>query len=174
MLLPPCAAAAQTPFALEAQNLKPAAKSARNRAGGLELSGYISSWTQDFDGVNWAPPVPDSVNNAVSLALAEVTEPGTFSMGKYRQTFQLNGAALRADIALFAVCPAYSTVTNGSCDALYYQAQATLSGAADAFCTATLNAADMTPFPVMTCAGKNPAQATQKLGITLHRIPFAK
>lgn len=174
-LCTPCAAAlAQTPFALEEQNLNPVKKSAQTRAGGLELSGYISSWTQEFDGGNWAPPVPASVNNAVSLALAEVTEPGTFSLGKYRQIFQLNGAALRADIALFAICPGYSAVTGGKCDALYYQAQATLSGATDAFCTATLNAADMTPFPVMTCAGKNPAHATQKLGITLHRIPFSK
>lgn len=142
--------------------------------GDYKFSGYLSAWTQDCSAGTCRPPVPFSVNKPVSFNLPTVNQPGTFRAAQHREVFSINGKALQADISVFTVCPAYSPVTNGICELMYFQAQAEVSGSAQAYCTASLNAADSVPFPVMTCAGKALDNSTVKLGITLHRFPFGK
>ena len=56
------------------------------------------------------------------------------------------------------------------CPGRYFQAQVSLSGAAEAFCSAALNVADFSPFPVLMCAGAR--KPGQRVGITLHRRSF--
>ena len=139
-----------------------------------KFSGYLSAWTQDCSAETCRPPVPAAVNKPVSFILSPVNQPGTFRSVQRRETFSISGKVLQADISVFTVCPAYSPVTNGICELMYFQAQAEVSGAAQAYCTGSLNTADAIPFPVMTCAGKALGDNTLKLGITRHRFPFGK
>jgi hypothetical protein len=128
------------------------------------FSGFVSSWQK-----NAALPVPVERNIPVSFVLPAVNQPGTFRV--FRRSFNLTfGQELAsAELAVYAICPQNGVVENGVCKTRYFQVQLELSGAVNAFCSASLNGADAIPFPVMTCAGRSAADSRTKFGITLHR-----
>lgn len=160
-------------------------------AGGepLELGGYISAWTQDCTGGKCSLPRPGEVNRPVRLRLGLPSSPGEAAVAGVSEKFvQEAGAELAAEINLYAVCPyvgknsaAGSTqreeksplsvpLSEDKCAGRYFQAQVSLSGVAEAFCSAALNYADLSPWPVLLCAGS--ARPGQRAGVTLHRRPF--
>jgi hypothetical protein len=134
----------------------------------LELSGYISSWTQDCTGGSCRLPVPGERNRPVALRLALPAAPGeAAAAGASEKLLLPGGAELSAGLNFYAVCP-YAGKEN--CAGRYFQAQVSLAGPAGAFCASALNAADFAPFPVMMCAGSLPDGT--RYGVTLHRSPL--
>lgn len=139
-----------------------------SRGLALELSGYVSSWTQDCAGSSCALPAPGRRNVPVVLALAEPSSPGQASAAHVSQALQLGAdGEILAELSFYAICP-YGGAP-GTCAGRYFQVQAVLSGPAGAFCSAALNYEDFLPFPVLTCAGAGPSR---RFGITLHRKPL--
>ena len=142
----------------------------------LELSGYISSWTQDCSGAKCALPAPTAVNRPVNLRLALPSRPGEASVADAAGIFPAGPAGeLAAEVKLYAICPyagggAEPRSSTAACAGRYFQVQVSLSGAAEAFCSAALNAADLAPWPVIMCAGA--PRPGLRAGITLHRRPF--
>lgn len=131
----------------------------------LELSGFVSAWTQDCAGASCALPVPGQRNQPLDLTLALPTEPGQAAAAHSSQALSLpEGGELKAEITLYAICP-YGSAP-GVCAGRYFQVQVLVSGPAGAFCSASLNLQDFSPFPVLMCAGTSPGR---RFGITLHR-----
>ena len=146
-----------------------------SQAGGapLELAGYISFWTQDCSGGKCALPRPAAVNRPLRASLALPTGAGEATVAGASEKFALEaGGELSASINLYAICP-YVSAGGGpqpgaaGCAGRYFQAQVTLSGAAEAFCSAAVNEADLSPWPVLMCAGA--AGPGLRAGVTLHR-----
>ncbi len=142
----------------------------------LELSGYISSWTQDCSGAGCALPAPASVNRPVNLRLGLPSAPGEAAVAASSGTFAAGAAGeLTAEVKVYALCP-YAGGGSGApdgpaaCAGRYFQVQVSLSGAAEAFCSAALNARDLSPWPVVMCAGA--PRPGLRAGVTLHRRPF--
>lgn len=133
----------------------------------MQVSGYISSWTQDCAGAACALPVPGERNRPVLLRLAMPSAPGQASAAHASETLNA-GAELLAEMNFYAICP-YGGAPE-TCAGRYFQAQVSLSGPAGAFCAAALNAADFAPFPVLMCAGT--AAGGRRFGVTLHRQPL--
>ena len=135
---------------------------------GLEIKGYISSWTQDCAGKTCSLPKPGERNIPVTLSLGLPVSPGAASVVNAAETLKLpDGSDLSVSLDLYAVCP-YAGLDN--CAGRYFQAQVSLSGPGGAFCAAALNPGDFTPFPVLMCPGVRPDGT--RFGITLHRQPF--
>lgn len=133
----------------------------------LELKGYISAWTQDCSGTSCSLPVPGERNVPVALRLALPASAGEASAAHASEKLALAGGELSADLDFYAICP---YVGKQACAGRYFQAQVRLDGPAGAFCAAALNAADVSPFPVIMCAGALPGG--RRFGLTLHRQPL--
>ena len=134
----------------------------------LELAGYLSAWTQECPGGKCALPVPGERNRPVALTLTLPTAPGEAAAASADAALALAGGEIKAGLGFYAICP-YSG-KDGTCPGRYFQAQVLVSGPAGASCTAALNAADVAPFPVLTCAGIG--ADGRRYGVTLHRRPF--
>lgn len=138
---------------------------ARAAEAPLELAGFVSAWAQDCAGTSCSLPVPGQRNRQLNLTLALPSEPGQAAAAHSSQTLSLpDGGELKAELTLYAICP-YGSAP-GVCAGRYFQAQVLVSGPAGAFCSASLNLQDFSPFPVLMCAGTSPAR---RFGITLHR-----
>ena len=133
----------------------------------MELSGYISAWTQDCRGGACALPVPGARNAPITLRLGMPSAPGQASAAHSSHKLALDGGELAAELDLYAICP---YVGREGCAGRYFQAQVRLDGQAGAFCASSLNAGDFAPFPVMMCAGQTPDG--RRFGVTLHRKPL--
>ena len=135
------------------------------KAPGISAAGYISVWTQDCTA--GACGLPQSVMPARKAAFDMVLPdgPGSAQVKEIWENFTLEGLGeLNVRLSFYAVCPFGAAE---GCPSRYFQVQAELSGAAAAFCAASLNAPDFLPFPVFMCAGV-PAPG-RRLGITLSR-----
>ncbi len=162
---PPVLAAAYAPGlppVLPAVPLKGAAREA------AAVAGHLSVWTQDCPGGACAIPQGAAPARTVKFEMALPASAGEARTKTVVEKFDLAGAGrLRVKLSFYSVCP-YGSVEG--CPARYFQVQAELSGAADAFCAASLNAADFLPFPVLMCAGN--FLPGKRLGVTLHRQPL--
>lgn len=132
--------------------------------GVAAFSGYASAWRREGGGL----PRPVETNRAVSRALALPAGPGRAASAVERVSF---AGGLDAAVRLFAVCP-HGPPGGSPCPGLYYQVQLELSGAAEGFCSASLNGGDALPFPVLQCAGPEKGAPGSWLGVTLHRAPL--
>lgn len=131
----------------------------------LELTGYVSAWTQICEGSACALPSPGQRNFPLSLSLALPSDPGQAATARASAPLLMpDGSELTAEITFYAICPYGSEP--GTCAGRYFQAQVLLSGPSGAFCSASLNLQDFAPFPVLMCAGTSPGR---RFGITLHR-----
>lgn len=138
--------------------------------GGLKLpvSGYVSLWSQDCSGGPCSIPLPLAKNKAISFELALPQAPGQAQPHAIKEIFLLpNSRELILTLNFYAVCPYAAAKSSDTCPTLYFQAQAELAGAADAFCAAALNQTDFTPFPVLLCGGAKTSGV--RFGATLHR-----
>ena len=91
---------------------------------GLEIKGYISSWTQDCAGKTCSLPKPGERNIPVTLSLGLPASPGAASAVSTAQTLKLpDGSDLSVSLDLYAVCP-YAGLDN--CAGRYFQAQVSL------------------------------------------------
>lgn len=144
----------------------------------FELSGYISSWTQDCAGAKCALPAPAAVNRPVNLRLALPSLPGEAAVAEAAETLSAGPEGeLTAEVKFYAICPYVGSSTGtpagaAVCAGRYFQVQVSLAGAAEAFCSAALNAQDFSPWPVLMCAGA--PRPGQRAGVTLHRRPFSQ
>jgi hypothetical protein len=135
----------------------------------IALDGYISAWTQDCPGGTCALPAPGERNVPVRLALNLPQAPGEAAAARDSRVLALGEAGeIKADLVFYAVCP-YGGEP-GACAGRYFQGQITVSGPGGAFCASALDAADISPFPVLMCAGVSPAG--KRFGVTLHRRPL--
>ena len=138
------------------------------KAPGVSAAGFISVWTQDCSAGGCG--LPQGVMPARKAAFDMVLPdgPGSAQVKEIRENFTVEGLGkLNVRLSFYAICPFGAAE---GCPSRYFQVQAELSGAASAFCAASLNAADFLPFPVFMCAGV-PA-AGRRLGITLSRGPI--
>lgn len=135
----------------------------------LVLDGYVSAWAQDCPGGSCALPVPGQRNGRVQLTLNLPQTPGAAAAARASQLLGLGAdGEIKADLVFYAVCP-YGGEP-GTCSGRYFQVQLTLSGAGGAFCASALDASDLSPFPVLMCAGVSPSG--KRFGVTLHRRPL--
>lgn len=125
------------------------------------FTGFASAWRRPDGGI---PRAVES-NVAVDRSLALPAGPGQASTLTQRLSF---AGGLEAAVRLYAVCP-HGPPAGSPCPGLYYQVQLELSGAAEGFCSASLNGADALPFPVLQCAGREKGVPGSWLGVTLHR-----
>lgn len=132
--------------------------------GVARFSGYASAWRRADGGL----PRPLQANAPVDRALALPGGPGQATTATER--LELAGG-LAATVRLYAVCP-HGPPSGSPCAGLYYQVQLELSGAAEGFCSASLNGDDALPFPVLQCAGRERGVPGSWLGVTLHRTPL--
>ncbi|MDA8243935.1 MAG: hypothetical protein M0025_07435 [Elusimicrobia bacterium] len=136
--------------------------------GPLELSGFVSAWTQDCSSGTCGLPAPGEFNRPVTLSIKPPAAAGEAASARASLELALpDGSRLPAEITLYAVCP-YGG--KDGCAGRYFQAQVTLGGRAGAFCASSLNAQDFLPFPVTMCAGSD--QNGRRYGVTLHRLKF--
>ena len=149
----------------------------------LPLNGYVSVWSQDCTAADGscATPLPLVKNRAIAFELSLPPAPGQAQPGAVKEIFSLPQAGeLSLTLKFYAVCPyaarslaadgppkAEQAGAAGTCPALYFQAQAELTGAAGAFCAAAFNEKDFVPFPVLICGGDKTRGI--RFGITLHR-----
>ncbi|MBI5209076.1 MAG: hypothetical protein HY927_03790 [Elusimicrobia bacterium] len=161
--------AGMTGLPLEAVLARQAPAPAAGAVEALTLTGFVSAWTQDCAG-GCALPKPSRTNIPAELVLALPSQPGQATVA--RSALELDfgpDGKVRAEMAVYAVCPLGGAGLDGGCPGLYFQAQVELSGAAQAFCAAALGKDDAVPFPVLMCAGMAPSR---RLGLTLHRQPL--
>ena len=135
-------------------------------AATLRFDGFISVWSQDC-GPACGLPWPLIKNDAAGLVLALPEKPGEFRAGAIARRYRTEAGDLNVKASVYAVCPRGPAAAG--CPARYFTVQLELSGAASALCSATLNEADVSPFPVLACGG--PA-GSLRLGATLHRAPL--
>lgn len=129
--------------------------------GVARFTGFASAWRRPGGGL----PSPVQANVPVDRSLALPGAPGQATTATERLSF---AGGLAATVRLYAVCP-HGPAGGSPCPGLYYQAQLELSGAAEGFCSASLNGDDALPFPVLQCAGREKADPRSWLGVTLHR-----
>lgn len=135
---------------------------------GVELTGYVSSWTQDCKGTVCQLPKPGQRNVPVKLHLALPSAPGEASAAYVSVKLALpEEGGLPAELNFYAICP-YGG--KDGCAGRYFQAQVSLSGPAAAFCASAFNEGDFSPFPVIMCAGAS--AEGKRYGVTLHRQPL--
>lgn len=132
--------------------------------GTARFLGYASAWRRADGGL----PRPVQANVPVDRTLALPGGPGQATSVTERVAF---AGGLTGTLRLFAVCP-HGPPAGLPCPGLYYQVQVELAGAAQGFCSASLNGADALPFPVLQCAGREAAVPGSWLGVTLHRAPL--
>ncbi|TPW20318.1 MAG: hypothetical protein FD126_1807 [Elusimicrobia bacterium] len=132
--------------------------------GVARFTGYASAWRRSGGGL----PRPVQANVPVDRSLALPASPGQAATLTERVSF---AAGLEAAVRLYAVCP-HGPPAGSPCPGLYYQVQLELSGAAEGFCSASLNGGDALPFPVLQCAGREKGVPGSWLGVTLHRLPL--
>lgn len=162
---PPVLAAGSAPGLPTPLPAVPLKGSARDAAA---VAGHLSVWTQDCPGGACAIPQGAAPARTVKFEMALPASAGEARAKTVVEEYDLAGAGrLRVKLSFYSVCP-YGSVEG--CPARYFQVQAELSGAADAFCAASLNAADFFPFPVFMCAGNY--LPGKRLGVTLHRQPL--
>lgn len=123
--------------------------------------GFASAWRRPDGGI----PRAVEQNVVVDRSLALPGGPGQAVTVTERLSF---AGGLEAAVRLYAVCP-HGPPAGSPCPGLYYQVQLELSGAAEGFCSASLNGADALPFPVLQCAGREKGVPGSWLGVTLHR-----
>lgn len=126
--------------------------------------GFASAWARAEGGL----PVPIQTNAPVDATLKLPPAPGQAASATRKISFP---SGLETAVRFFAVCP-HGPAAGSPCPGLYYQVQLELSGAADGFCSASLNGDDALPFPVLQCAGRAKADPKSWLGVTLHRRAF--
>ncbi|MCX5797540.1 MAG: hypothetical protein NTY77_18780 [Elusimicrobia bacterium] len=126
----------------------------------MRLRGLLSVWTQDC-----APDcgLPSAIvkNDPVLLELPLPEKPGQFRAVRLKREYQVSGGTLQVQADFYALYPPGA--------APYFSVQVELSGAAAALCTASLNEADFSPFPVLACGSPRDGK---RLGLTLHRAPL--
>jgi hypothetical protein len=144
-------------------------------APGVSAAGFISLWSQDCSAEQCALPQGLMPARKVAFEMVLPNGPGQAQRKEVIETFTMPGLGeLKVRLVFYSICP-YGALPVGTipgraenCPSRYFQVQAELSGAAAAFCAASLNAGDFLPFPVFMCAA-NPAPG-KRLGVTLHRI----
>ncbi|MDD5627566.1 MAG: hypothetical protein PHU21_00760 [Elusimicrobia bacterium] len=123
----------------------------------LPLKGLLSVWSQVC-----APDcgLPSAIvkNEPVALELPLPEGPGQFRVVRLQREYQVAGKTLRVKADFYALRPPAA--------APYFSVQVELSGAAAALCTASLNEADFSPFPVLACGAPS---GGRRLGVSLHR-----
>ena len=131
----------------------------------VPLRGLLSVWSQDC-----APDcgLPSALvkNDPVELDLPLPEKPGEFRSVRLQRSYPVPGGTLQVQADFYALCP---PAAREGCPARYFSVQIELSGAASALCTASLNAADFSPFPVIACGAPRDGK---RLGVTLHRAPL--
>ena len=133
-------------------------------ADAARFSGFASAWRRSDGGL----PRPVQANVVVDRTLALPGGPGQATTATERLSL---AEGLKAAVRLYAVCP-HGPPAGSPCPGLYYQVQLELSGAAEGFCSASLNGGDALPFPVLQCAGREKGVPGSWLGVTLHRLPL--
>lgn len=158
-------------FSLDQISLPPAPKTeSAMPVSSSSMEGYISLWIQKCAGESCDTAQPLLINSALSFNLLPPNQPGSFSVDKKPASFILDSSTtLKAVVDMYALCPHGAQIVDGACLSLYYRPQITLSGDAEAHCTASLNPADAFPFPVMTCAGRSKKYPAYRIGVSLHR-----
>jgi hypothetical protein len=132
----------------------------------LSLHGYLSLWSQDCS-PDCGLPVPLLKNDPVELALPIPQKPGEFRSARVERSYPVSGGVLKVRATFYALFPTASP--NAPAAAPYFNVQVELSGAVSAECGTSLNAADLSPFPVLTCGAPLDGR---RLGVTLHRAPL--
>lgn len=132
----------------------------------LSLTGFVSVWRQDC-APSCGLPAPILADDPAALSLALPEKPGEFRAARLARAYAVDGETLKLKTEVYAVCPKPAP----DCAGRFFTVQVELSGAAAAFCTATLNIADISPFPVMACAGP---KGSQRIGVTLHRVRLGR
>ena len=131
-------------------------------------AGLISVWTQDCAAGHCGLPQSVMPARKVAFDMALPDGPGSAQVREVRESFDVEGfGELKVLLSFYSICPFGAAE---GCPSRYFQVQAELSGAALAFCAASLNAGDFLPFPVFMCAGV--PSPDRRLGITLHRAEF--
>jgi len=179
----------------------------------VPLRGLLSVWSQDC-----APPLPGSENarpsgtarpgapdcglpspivknDPVELALPLPEKPGEFRTVRLTREYPVSGGTLKVQADFYALCPPTRQCVSSpegtaetDCPGRYFSVQVELSGAAAALCTVSLNAEDLSPFPVLACGAPGRAvpggqafsdpgrggapNKGKRLGVTLHRAPL--
>ena len=135
------------------------------KAPGISASGFISVWTQDCSAGACGLPQGVMPARKASFDMLLPDGPGSAQVKELRENFTVEGLGeLNVRLSFYAICPFGAAE---GCPSRYFQVQAELSGAAAAFCAASLNAGDFLPFPVFMCAGVT--APGRRLGITLSR-----
>ncbi|MBI5241429.1 MAG: hypothetical protein HY926_13230 [Elusimicrobia bacterium] len=165
----------------------------------LPLRGLLSVWSQDCSPACGLPSALVK-NDPADLDLPLPEKPGEFRSVRLRREVLVAGKTLQVQADFYALCPARpgapspqgsrSPLPQGTpdCPGRYFSVQVELSGAAAALCTASLNTADFSPFPVIACGAPGstvPGGQTsssperdgapaggKRLGVTLHRTPL--
>jgi hypothetical protein len=136
-------------------------------ASSVSLAGFISLWSQDCSTGPCGIPQGLMPAREISFDMALPSAPGQARSKEIKESFIVDGLGeLAVGLMFYSLCPHMEA---GGCAFRYFQVQAELTGAAVAFCAASMNSGDFTPFPVFICAGI-PAPG-KRLGITLHRRP---
>jgi len=147
-------------------NAPAAAKPQDVKTPGVSASGFISLWSQDCSAGQCGLPQPLVPAREVAFEMVLPDMPGQARRKEITEDFTVAGLGeLKVKLVFYAICP-YGAAEG--CPSRYFQVQAELSGAASAFCAASLNAGDFLPMPVFMCAGV--PTPGKRLGITLHRI----
>jgi len=135
-------------------------------APGVSAAGFISLWAQDCSAEQCALPLGLMPARKVAFEMVLPNGPGQAQRKEVIENFTVAGLGeLKVRLSFYSICP-YGA--SEGCPSRYFQVQAELSGAASAFCAASLNAGDFLPFPVFMCAANS--APGKRLGITLHRI----
>ena len=131
----------------------------------VPLRGLLSVWSQDF-----GLPSPIVKNDPVELVLPLPEKPGEFRTVRLTREYPVSGGTLKVQADFYALCPpTHPGAPTDACPGRYFSVQVELSGAAAALCTVSLNAADLSPFPVLACGAPKDGK---RLGVTLHRTPL--
>jgi hypothetical protein len=143
-----------------------AIRQTNDAAPGVSAAGFISLWSQDCSAQQCALPQGLMPARKVAFEMVLPNGPGQAQRKEVIENFAVEGLGeLKVKLSFYSICP-YGA--SEGCPSRYFQVQAELSGAAAAFCAASLNAGDFLPFPVFMCAADY--APGKRLGITLHRI----
>lgn len=140
-------------------------------ASSVDFTGFVTPWRQAC-AASCGLPAGAGPAAAVTFSLVVPDSPGAVSVAKAERSFVVGpgGETLKAVVTAYFVCPRDARPVPGDpCPTRFVQAQVALSGAAGAFCGASLNPADAWPFPVLMCAGEVPARPGERLGVSLSR-----
>ena len=147
----------------------PAAPAAVAGQAVLPLQGLLSVWSQDC-APDCGLPSAFVKNDPVELVLPLPEKPGEFRTVRLTREYPVSGGTLKVQADFYALCPpTHPGAPTDACPGRYFSVQVELSGAAAALCTVSLNAADLSPFPVLACGAPKDGK---RLGVTLHRTPL--